>query len=607
MPGFAGIVGPRIQNPASASEVGVMARALAGAIDEPSLTENFPAPREGASLACVRRATDSTCAAWNERRDILLVFHGRDFDLPEKTAALRARGHRFATDAEALVACYEEQGADFVAQLNGRFSGVIVDQRAAKVLLFNDRFGAGRVYVHAAADGLCFATEAKALLAAFPALRRVDPRGLGEFFSLGCVLQDRTLYPDIALLPPGSVWTLHAGGRIEKRRYFSPEVWEQQAPLAPEEFCAQLTELFARLVPRYHREAGRVAMSMTGGLDSRMILAWAKAQPGGLPCYTFAGPYRDCADVRLARRLAALAEQPHHTIPIGRDFLAEFPALAERTVHLSDGTMDVSGAVELHANRLARKIAPIRLTGNYGSEILRANVAFRPRALDRALFAPEFLPQLDAAAETYRAEATGHPLSFIAFKQVPWHHHARLSIEAAILEPRSPFLDHALVALAYRTPTELARSPIPALRTTAAGRAAFAAVPTDRALRLGHGPGWAHRWQEFTAKAEYAFDYGMPAWLLQADRVLRPLRPERLFLGRHKFYHFRVWYRDSLGAALSALPLSLDRLPSCYRDGIPRHLVTAHLAGRENRTLDLHRLLTLHFINTLLGAQPCRT
>jgi asparagine synthase (glutamine-hydrolysing) len=606
MPGIAGILGPRTLNPASRTEVGVMASALSGAIDEPSTTTDAAAANARASLAWVRRAAEPDCAAWNERRDILLVFNGRDFDLPEKAQALRARGHRFTSDAECLVRCYEEHGEAFIAQLNGRFSGVIVDQRAAKVLLFNDRFGAGRVYVHAAADGLCFATEAKALLAAFPTLRRVDPRGLGEFFSLGCVLQDRTLLPDITLLPAGSLWTLHGDGRVEKRRYFSPEAWEQQAPLAPEEFCAQLTALFARIVPHYHREAGQVAMSMTGGLDSRMILAWAQAQPGALPCYTFGGPYRDCADVVLARRLSALAQQPHRTIPIGREFFAEFATLAERTVHLSDGTMDVSGAVELHANRLARKIAPIRLTGNYGSEILRANVAFRPRALDRALFAPEFLPQLDAAAETYRAEAAGNTLSFIAFKQVPWHHHARLSIETAVLEPRSPFLDNALVALAYRTPPELTRSPVPALRTTAAGRAAFAAVPTDRALRLGRAPGLAHRWQEFTAKAEYAFDYGMPAWLVKADRVLRPLGTERLFLGRHKFYHFRTWYRQPLGAAVSALPIDLARLPACYREGAPRRMISAHVAGRENRTLDLHRVLTLHFIDGLLAPSPCR-
>ncbi|MDP3068884.1 MAG: asparagine synthase-related protein [Opitutaceae bacterium] len=608
MSGLVGIVGPRSRNPSSATEVGLMARAMARAMEAPAQTHECTVEREGARLAWVQRADNGDCAAWNSTRDVFLVFHGRDFDLEEKARALRSRGLAFQTEAECLLHCYEAEGEAFVPTLNGRFSGLIIDRRKAKVLLFNDRFGAGRVYVRRSPDGLAFASEAKALLAAFPELRRVDPRGLGEFLSLGCVLQDRTLFPDVTLLPPGSLWTLYPDGRVEQRRYFSPESWEQQTALEPEEFCEQLTQLFSRIVPRYHREAGSVAMSMTGGLDSRMILAWAKTTPGELPCYTFGGPYRDCADVRIARRLSGLAGQPHRTIPIGPDFFPQFLALARRTVELSDGTMDVSGAVELYANRLAKDLAPIRLTGNYGSEILRANVAFRPRSLDPSLFAPEFRPQLEAAAETYRGEAAGHRLSFIAFKQVPWHHHARLSVEAAVLEPRSPFLDNALVALAYRTPAAWQGSAVPALRTTAAGNPAFAAVPTDRAVRLKPVPVFgavAHRWQEFTAKVEYAWDYGMPSWLVGVVRPFRPLHPERLFLGRHKFYHFRTWYREQLADALSSLPLDFNHLPACYAAGVPRHLVETHVAGRANRTLDLHRLLTLHFIDRQISSTPC--
>jgi hypothetical protein len=51
---------------------------------------------------------------------------------------------------------------------------------------------------------------------------------------------------------------------------------------------------------------------------------------------------------------------------------------------------------------------------------------------------------------------------------------------------------------------------------------------------------------EFTFKAEYAYDHGMPQWMARIDHLLSPFHPERLFLGRHKFYHFRIWYRDAL-------------------------------------------------------------
>jgi len=337
-------------------------------------------------------------------------------------------------------------------------------------------------------------------------------------------------------------------------------------------------------------------MSLTGGLDSRMLLAWAGAEPGSLPCYTFGGPYRDCADVRIARHLAALAGQPHTTLPIRDDFFRDFSALAERTVYLSDGTMDVSGAVELHANARAREIAPVRVTGNYGSEILRANVAFRPRRLDRSHFTPEFSDLMDEAEGTYRTEAAGSQLSFIAFKQVPWHHYARLSLEQSQLIVRSPFLDNELVALAYRVPAALATSPLPALALIAAGNPDFATLATDRALRYRPRPisdPLVHAWQEFTAKAEYAYDYGMPPWLARLDHRLAPLRLERLFLGRHKFYHFRIWYKRQLRDSLLAWRETLSMPAGVYESGVPTRLIQEHLAGKSNHTTAIHQLLTV--------------
>jgi asparagine synthase (glutamine-hydrolysing) len=271
--------------------------------------------------------------------------------------------------------------------------------------------------------------------------------------------------------------------------------------------------------------------------------------------------------------------------------------------------MDVSGAVELYVNQRARQLAPIRVTGNYGSEILRANVAFRPGRVDRSLFTPEFGRLLDGAAETYRAEAVGSRLSFIAFKQVPWHHYARFAAEKSQLTPRSPFLDNELVALAYRAPAELVGSAEPILRLITDGNPKLDAVRTDRALRSRTlpilGP-LKRNWQEFTAKAEYAFDYGMPGWLTRADRAVKPLHLEKLFLGRHKFYHFRVWYRDQLSTALKQ-QFENNGQPACYRDGTARRLVRAHTTGAANHTLELHKLLSVQLIERLFTSPPCRS
>ena len=499
-------------------------------------------------------------------------------------------------NANYLVHLYEEQGIQFLEKLNGWFSGVVIDLREGKIVLFNDRYGLQRIYYHEHANGFYFSSEAKSLLKALPELRQLDFTSLGETFSCGCVLENRTLFAKIALLPGGSMWTFPEKRSISKASYFSHELWERQPVLSGAEYYERLKETFARILPKYFRGSRQVAMSLTGGLDGRMIMAWADSPPGTLLCYTFGGTYRDCADVIIARRVAKLCRQSHETIAVEAQFFTEFPSLAEKSVYISDGAMDVTGSVELYVNSIARGIAPVRLTGNYGSEIMRGGVAFRPGSVDEGLLAPEFSRLVQTASSTYGSVRQGHDVSFIAFKQVPWHHYSRLAVEQSQLTPRSPYLDNDLVSLMYQAPPELILSEYPSFRLIADGKAQLARIPTDRGLLYRPIPVITqshHIYQEFTAKAEYAYDYGMPQWLAGIDHMLAPLHLERLFLGRHKFYHFRVWYRDILSKYLKDILLDPRTLNRPYLNGLFfEEMVNSHIEGKRNYTSEINLILT---------------
>ena len=165
-------------------------------------------------------------------------------------------------------------------------------------MLFNDRFGLQRLYYHEAKDTFYFAAEAKAILKVRPELRATDPRGMGEFIVCGCVLENRTLFSGIHVLPPGSSWYFR-GGKLEKKAaYFEPREWEEEEPYKPEDYFAQLRDVFVRNLPRYFNGNERVGVSLTGGLDTRIIMAWRKAEPNSLPCYTYGSMYRDNQDVQ---------------------------------------------------------------------------------------------------------------------------------------------------------------------------------------------------------------------------------------------------------------------------------------------------------------------
>jgi asparagine synthase (glutamine-hydrolysing) len=540
---------------------------------------------------------------WNERRDVCLIFSGEDFMAVDDTP-LRGTRDFESGSASYLIGHYETSGLRFIERLNGWFSGLLVDLRRNRAVLFNDRYGLGRVYCHESPDRFYFASEAKSLLEVLPSLRRLDLRGVAETFACGSVLQNRTLFAGISLLPGGSMWSFASKGSVRKESYFNPQMWERQPTISNVEFYGHLKETFTRILPKYLGGANSVGMSLTGGLDGRMIMAWANPASGALPCYTFGGAYRACADVKIARRTAMLCGQSHQTIVVGADFLANFPSLAEKAVFISDGAMDVTGAVELYANRIARQIAPIRLTGNYGSEILRGSVAFRPVKWTETLLEPEFAQSVRTAGATYQAERNGHPLSFIAFKQVPWHHYARFAVEQSQLTLRSPYLDNDLVALMYRAPSELLSSKELSLRLIHEGNPLLATIPTDRGLVYREAPivGKVRELcAEFTVKAEYGYDYGMPQRLAGLDHLLAPLHLERMFLGRHKFYHFRVWYRDQLSQYLKEILLDLRARHRPYLQGqVLVHMVNAHTKGWQNWTKEIHRVLSLELLQRQL-------
>lgn len=544
----------------------------------------------------------------NERGDVTLIFSGEEFPDPETSRRLKEHGHSVEPKGPSyLVHLYEDDPA-FPAGLNGRFHGLVRDRNRGTATLFNDRYGLHRIYYHESKEAFYFAAEAKAILAVRRELRAADPRGLGEFVSCGCVLEDRSLFKSIYVLPPASAWVFRNGSIERKSSYFHPREWEDQGPLEPEAYYQELREVFSRNLPRYFNGQERIGLSLTGGLDSRMIMAWWKVAAGSVPCYTFKGIYNDCQDLIVARKVAKICQQPHQEILLGQDFLSRFSHYAERSVYLTDACVDVSRSPILYTNQRAAEIAPVRMTGNYGSEVLRRMVAFKPSAPPPGLFSPMFGPHLREAKETYTRLLQGHPVSFIAFRQLPWHHWGLLALEQSQLSPRSPYIDNDLVRTAFRVPDlSLAKRAIfvdnnDCLRLIADGNPALGRVRGDRGLG---GPGGfvgavTRAYLELTFKAEYEYDYGMPQWFAPIDRLFSGLHPERLFLGKHKYYHFRVWYRDALSAYVQEIlldPRTLSR-PYIERKALET-IVRSHVKGSRNYTTAIHKMLTLELFHRL--------
>ena len=185
----------------------------------------------------------------------------------------------------------------------------------------------------------------------------------------------------------------------------------------------------------------------------------------------------------------------------------------------------------------------------------------------------------------------------------PWNHYGILALEQTQLSLRSPFLDNDLLRTVFRAPeSALASNEIP-LRLIADGKRELLRIPTDRGFAGDRGRllGSTSRCLlEFLFKAEYAYDMGMPQGLARIDHVFSAFHLERLFLGRHKVFHFRIWYRDALAGYVQEMlldPRSLGR-PYIERSRL-EEVVRGHLKGDRNYTNEIHKVLTLELIHRL--------
>ena len=211
------------------------------------------------------------------------------------------------------------------------------------------------------------------------------------------------------------------------------------------------------------------------------------------------------------------------------------------------------------------------------------------------------------AKETYVAHRHGHPVSFVLFQQAPQR--GVNTLEESQLTIRSPYVDNDFVRAAFRAPAPaFARNDIfskkdVSLRLIADGNAALRCIRTDRGLAGNTGSlaaKLARAYLEFTFKAEYAYDYGMPQTVARIDHALAPLHLERLFLGRHKFCHFRVWYRNVLSGYVREILLdqrSLSR-PYLHRNRLET-MVEGHIRGNRNYTTEIHKILALEIAHRL--------
>src|SRR5579883_2062574 len=144
MPGITGLI-KRSNSVADDSTLATMLNCIK---HEPFYTTGTCcAPELGASVGWASAGAPLPFGGWNSSRSIALLFSGELFS--------HSSGQN---PVQNIISLYEKDGPAFVEKLNGWFSGLILDLRDQKTILFNDRYGLGRIYYHQTPEAFFFSS-----------------------------------------------------------------------------------------------------------------------------------------------------------------------------------------------------------------------------------------------------------------------------------------------------------------------------------------------------------------------------------------------------------------------------------------------------------------
>jgi asparagine synthase (glutamine-hydrolysing) len=252
---------------------------------------------------------------FNGNKARCIVMFGECFNYANQKQELMHRGHRFLhgdNDAEFCLKLYEEYGHAAFAKLDGSYSLALYDSTSGELLLASDRLGNRPLFYGSTPDGtLFFASQVASILRAPGISRELNIGAAVEFCALQRVYGDRTYHRSVKMLPPASVLRYNAG-RVDIKSYWQFDY--RPEPGSADEYAEELTAAMKRAARNVARGRAKPAVLLSGGLDSRMVVAAAEDK---ISCYTF-GDYMNL-EAQAARCVAEARGFEFHFLQRGPD------------------------------------------------------------------------------------------------------------------------------------------------------------------------------------------------------------------------------------------------------------------------------------------------
>ena len=367
------------------------------------------------------------------KHGLTLVYNGELYNYRELKAQLASRGVSFVTtsDTEVVLEAWRHWGPEALRKFRGMFAFALADEATGELVLARDPLGIKPLYLLPRGNGVLFASELKALVAAVGHELRIEPGALVASMLYYWVPEEWCAVAGVRKLPAGSWARFGPDGRSHVEHYWRVAEVAREAAEGP---AADLRSVIEESVAAHLVADVPVSSFLSGGLDSSIVTVLAHQAAQEIDAYTITFRPEDQRleampdDAVYARKVAARFGVQLHEIEISPDIVDLLPrmvdaldepigdpaaintllmcqAARERGVKVilsGMGADELFGGYRKHlacvmAGRYSRLPGAVRTSVRYGVD--RLPVSFHGRGLRYARFAKRFLTFAELAEE----------------------------------------------------------------------------------------------------------------------------------------------------------------------------------------------------------------
>ena len=156
------------------------------------------------------------------KHGLTLVYNGELYNYKELRAELASRGVSFVTtsDTEVVLEAWRHWGPEALRRFRGMFAFALADEATGDLVLARDPLGIKPLYYLPRGDGVLFASELKALVAAVGTELRIEPGALVASMLYYWVPEQYCAIEGVQKLPAGSWARFRPDGRSHLEHYW---------------------------------------------------------------------------------------------------------------------------------------------------------------------------------------------------------------------------------------------------------------------------------------------------------------------------------------------------------------------------------------------------